>query len=103
MASPQTLEAGVIALTQLMGDVKKRVESLDNMIIPEVNQIHVISPASTLSLMIFFKSPLRMGLNTGEDSTEGAARNHRGLQAKSRRHLGSSKKRAETAGEDPRA
>jgi len=36
VASPQTLEAGVIALTQLMGDVKKRVESLDNMIIPEV-------------------------------------------------------------------
>ena len=41
VASPQTLEAGVIALTQLMGDVKKRVESLDNMIIPEVDQIHI--------------------------------------------------------------
>ena len=36
MASPQTLEAGVIALTQLVSDVKKRVENMDNMIIPEV-------------------------------------------------------------------
>lgn len=36
VASPQTLEAGVIALTQLLGDVKKRVENLDNLIIPEV-------------------------------------------------------------------
>jgi len=35
-ASAQTLEAGVIALTQLMGEVKKRVESLDNLIVPEV-------------------------------------------------------------------
>jgi len=34
-ASAQTLEAGVIALTQLMGEVKKRVESLDNLIVPE--------------------------------------------------------------------
>ena len=38
VASPQTLEAGVIALTQLLGDVKKRVENLDNLIIPEVNE-----------------------------------------------------------------
>ena len=37
VASPQTLEAGVIALTQLLGDVKKRVENLDNLIIPEAN------------------------------------------------------------------
>ena len=36
VASPQTLEAGVIALTQLVSDVKKRVENMDNMIIPEV-------------------------------------------------------------------
>lgn len=35
-ASPQTLEAGVIALTQLLGEVKKRVENLDNLIVPEV-------------------------------------------------------------------
>jgi len=31
-----TLEAGVIALTQLTSEVKKRVENLDNLIIPEV-------------------------------------------------------------------
>ena len=37
-ASPQTLEAGVIALTQLLGEVKKRVENLDNLIVPEVRQ-----------------------------------------------------------------
>ena len=38
MASAQTLEAGVIAITQLLGDVKKRVENLDNLIIPEVRE-----------------------------------------------------------------
>jgi len=35
-AASQTLEAGVIALTQLTAEVKKRVENLDNMVIPEV-------------------------------------------------------------------